>query len=376
MSSSPLLRTALYEAHVAAGAKLVPFAGYEMPVRYDGDTAEHLRVRQDAGLFDVSHMGEFLVAGPQALHFLNYITSNDISKITVGKAQYNCLPTEEAGIVDDIIVYRLEEELYLVVVNASNIEKDWNWFTQHNSQFGATLTNLSDSTSLLALSGPRSLGILKHICPSPIEDLPYYGVSRAQITGLDTDRILIATTGYTGERTYEIFVPNEHAATLWQLLLEAGAADGLKPAGLGARDTLRLEMGYMLYGNDISDSVSALEAGLGWIVKLDQGNFVGRTPLARQRAEGIKRKLVAFRTDDPRAIPRQHCLVYRNGEPIGEVTSGGFSPCLKCGIGLALVSHTQAVPGETLDIEIRGQHKSATIVKPPFVSPTSLTGWK
>jgi aminomethyltransferase len=376
MSSNPLLRTALYEAHVAAGAKLVPFAGYEMPVRYDGDTAEHLRVRQAAGLFDVSHMGEFLVAGPQALPLLNHITSNDVSKITIGKAQYNCLPTEEAGIVDDIIVYRLEEQLYMVVVNASNIQKDWDWFTQHNAQFGAKLTNLSDDTALLALSGPKSLEILKRICPSPIEDLPYYGVSRAHINGLATDRILIATTGYTGERTYEIFVPNEFAATLWHQLLEVGAAEGLKPAGLGARDTLRLEMGYMLYGNDISDSVSALEAGLGWIVKLDQGNFVGRAPLARQRAEGVKRKLVAFKTDDPRAIPRQHYHVYKNREPIGEVTSGGFSPCLKCGIGLALISQAHAVLGDTVDIEIRGQHKSATIVKPPFVSPTSLTGWK
>ncbi|MCS7074195.1 MAG: glycine cleavage system aminomethyltransferase GcvT, partial [Bacteroidia bacterium] len=252
-------RTALYEQHLSLGAKIIPFAGYEMPVRYTGDVAEHLCVRKHCGLFDVSHMGEFLVKGPKAFDLLQWITSNDVSKLPIGKAQYSCLPNGKGGIVDDLIVYHLDTETYLVVVNASNIEKDWNWFVQHNQTFGAELKNLSDKTGLLALSGPAAQSVLQPLTDIDLSKLAYYELAKGTVCGIEN--ILVATTGYTGERTFEIFMPVEHSVHFWNMLLENGKQFGIQPVGLGARDTLRLEMGYMLYGNDIDDTTSPLEAG-------------------------------------------------------------------------------------------------------------------
>ena len=366
-------RTPLYAKHLAEGGKIIPFAGWEMPVRYSGDAAEHNAVRQAAGLFDVSHMGQFLVRGPKALPFLQYLTTNNVAAIPVGKAQYNCLPNGFGGIVDDVIVYRLEDELFMVVVNAANVGKDWAWFNEVNPSFGAGLENISDATTLLALSGPKAHDILRPLTPADIDALPYYGLTRSSVAGIEN--VLIATTGYTGEATFELFVRNDAAEKLWDALREAGAAHGLVPAGLGARDTLRLEMGYMLYGNDIDDATSPIAAGLGWITKFDKGDFIDKELFARQKAEGTPERLVAFKSLD-RSIPRGGYAVTKNGENVGRVTSGGFSPLLKHGIGLAYVKSAFSAAGENVEIDVRGKASPAQIVKPPFVGPTSLQRWK
>ncbi len=366
-------RTPLYSKHLAEGGKMIPFAGWEMPVRYSGDAAEHNAVRQAAGLFDVSHMGQFLVRGPKALALLQYISTNNVATVPVGKAQYNCLPNGRGGIVDDVIVYRLEDELYMVVVNAANVDKDWAWFNEVNAGFGAALENISDATTLLALSGPKAHDVLRPLTPVDIDSMPYYGLVRSSVAGIEN--VLIATTGYTGEATFELFVRNDAAETLWNALREAGAAHGLVPAGLGARDTLRLEMGYMLYGNDIDDATSPIAAGLGWITKFDKGDFIDKELFAKQKAEGTPEKLVAFKSLD-RAIPRHGYPITRNGETIGRVTSGGFSPLLKYGIGLAYVKTEFSAVGETLEIDVRGKAAPVQIVKPPLVGTTSLQRWK
>ncbi|MCS6905775.1 MAG: glycine cleavage system aminomethyltransferase GcvT, partial [Bacteroidia bacterium] len=353
------------------GAKILPFAGYLMPIRYVGDTIEHMAVREKAGIFDVSHMGEFLVRGPHALDLIQYVTSNDASTLPIGKAQYSCLPNDRGGIVDDLIVYRLEEELYLLVVNASNIEKDWNWLNQHN-RFGAQLEDISQKTALLAVSGPKAEEILQKLTTAPLDQMEYYALTRCTFAGYDN--ILIATTGYTGEKTFEIFLRNEQALEAWNAILEAGKELGLIPAGLGARDTLRLEMGYMLYGNDLNETTSPLEAGLGWITKLNKGNFIGSEILKEQKSKGLQKKLIAFEMLD-KGIPRSHYLIAKEGRIIGQVTSGTFSPCLKNGIGMGYVEAAFGQLGETIEIIIRDKPVLAKVRKAPFVSETSLTGW-
>lgn len=376
-ATQTLLRTPLYAAHVALGAKLVPFAGYEMPIRYSGDTQEHLAVRERAGLFDVSHMGEFLVRGPRALDLIQALTTNDVSKVPVGKAQYNCLPNAQGGIIDDLIVYHLEPELYLVVVNAANIAKDWAWFSQQNVALGigAELTDISDQTALLALSGPAAPEILRALTAEPFEQLGYYACMRGTVAGLD--RVLIATTGYTGERTFELYCRSEQAEALWNAVMAAGKPHGLEPVGLGARDTLRLEMGYMLYGNDITDSTSPLEAGLGWITKLDKAAaFTAQDKLKAQKAAGLERRLVGFTMVDKGGFPRGHMALYHEGQVVGEVTSGGFSPSLKVGIGMGYVPAALAAAGMTLQLNIRDRFLNAVVTPPPFVKDTSLARWQ
>jgi aminomethyltransferase len=364
-------KTPLYEAHLELGAKILPFAGYLMPIRYAGDTIEHMAVRQNAGIFDVSHMGEFLVSGPEALALIQYVTSNDASSLPIGKAQYSCFPNTQGGIVDDLIVYRLEEQLYLLVVNASNIEKDWNWITTHN-KFGAKLENISEKTALLAVSGPKAEATLQKLTDAPLAEMEYYALLRCNFAGWENT--LIATTGYTGEKTFEIFLRNEQALEAWYKILDAGREFGLIPTGLGARDTLRLEMGYMLYGNDINDTTSPLEAGLSWITKFNKGDFVGGDFLKTQKANGLARKLIAFEMVE-KGIPRPHYAIAKEGKVIGEVGSGTFSPCLKNGIGMGYIETAFAQDGETIEILIRDKPTLAKIRKTPFVSGTSLAGW-
>lgn len=374
---SEIKRTPLYDAHIAAGAKLIPFAGYEMPVRYTGDVAEHLLVREKAGLFDVSHMGEFLVRGPQALPLLQFVTSNDVSTIPIGKAQYNCLPNANGGVVDDLIVYRLEEELYLLVVNAANIAKDWAWISEQNARFNAKLEDISPQTALIAVSGPKAADCLRPLTDAPVDSMEYYAICRGAIDLPEKriENVLFATTGYTGEKTFEIFLRNEDALAVWNALLKHGEPFGAQPTGLGARDTLRLEMGYMLYGNDLTDEISPLEAGLAWITKLNKGEFMSGDIFRAQKAAGLKRKLVAFSMTEKGGVPRGHCPIAKDGKIIGEVTSGTFSPILKNGIGMGYVDAEFAAQNTEIDIMIRDKAVKAKVVKTPFVAPTSLTGW-
>ncbi len=355
--------TILYPAHQELGAKIIPFAGWEMPVRYTGDKAEHLTVRQAAGLFDVSHMGEFIIRGPQALQLIQQVSSNDASKLSPGKAQYSCMPNFDGGIVDDIIVYHIREDQYMLVVNAANIQKDWDWISATNEKIGAELIDISEQTSLLALSGTQAEAILQPFTDWDLSEMGTYFCKKGTFHG--AEKSLIATTGYTGERTFEIFLYNEHAERIWHDLLEAGKEHGLQPCGLGARDTLRLEMGYMLYGNDINDTTSPLEAGLGWITKLNKGPFNGSDWLTRQKTEGLSRKLVAFQMQE-RGIPRSGYEIAYEGEAVGRVTSGSMSPLLNQGIGLGYVPTDLAKPGTALDIMIRNKPVKAEVVKPPF----------
>lgn len=364
MESTAVKKTALYDTHVSLGAKLIPFAGYDMPVRYSGDKEEHLVVRNAAGLFDVSHMGEFIVKGPKALELIQKVTSNDASKLVDGKAQYSCLPNLTGGIVDDLIVYRFGPEHYMLVVNAANIQKDWDWIVANNKSIGADLTDVSEDNALLALSGPKATAIMERITKAPVGDLVTYGFLRGEVAGIpDT---LVATTGYTGERTYEIFVHPSKAKQLWDALMEAGAPLGLQPTGLGARDTLRLEMGYMLYGNDINDTTSPLEAGLGWITKLQKGEFNGKDLMVKLKAEGLQRKLVGF-VMEGKGIPRGHYPISYQGEIVGEVTSGTISPLLGVGIGMGYVPIHLATEGTVIDIIVRDKPNPAKVVSPPFI---------
>jgi aminomethyltransferase len=357
-------RTPLYETHRSLGAKLVPFAGFEMPVRYSGDVQEHMAVREAAGMFDVSHMGEFIVRGPRALDLIQHISSNDASRLPEGKAQYSCMPNEQAGIVDDIIVYHIREDQYMIVVNASNIAKDWDWISGHNARFGAELINISDETALIAVSGPRAEEVVQRFTAFDLSKLGTYECFKGEFDG--ADKTLVATTGYTGERTFELFVYAEHARRVWDDLLEAGQASGLQPCGLGARDTLRLEMGYMLYGNDINDGTSPLEAGLGWITKLGKGPFVASELLQRQKAEGLRRKLVGFELLD-KGIPRSGYELSSEGQAIGQVTSGSVSPVLGKGIGMGYVPVAFSAPGSQFDVIVRGKALRAQVLKTPFL---------
>ncbi|MEZ4777276.1 MAG: glycine cleavage system aminomethyltransferase GcvT [Bacteroidia bacterium] len=356
-------KTELHAIHEQLGAKLIPFAGYDMPVRYQSDKAEHLAVRESAGLFDVSHMGEFIVRGPKALELIQKISSNDASKLEPGKAQYCCMPNYQGGIVDDMIVYYIREDQYMIVVNASNIEKDWNWISESNTM-GAEMIDISEETSLLAVSGPKAEAIVQKLTSYDLSTMGTYYCFKDTFNG--AEKSMVATTGYTGERTFEIFVYNQHAVRMWHDLMEAGAEFGLIPTGLGARDTLRLEMGYMLYGNDINDTTTPLEAGLGWITKLGKGVFNGSDVLNRQKAEGVKRKLIGFEMIE-KGIPRSHYKIAHQGQEIGEVTSGGISPVMNIGIGMAYVPEQLSAIGTEMDIIIRDKPVKAKVVKRPFL---------
>lgn len=355
--------TALVNKHIELGAKMVPFAGFNMPVQYEGVNAEHETVREHVGVFDVSHMGEFLVTGEGAIDLLQYMTTNDISVMTPGRAQYNCMPNGNGGIVDDLIIYMFEENKYLLVVNASNIEKDWNWITQHN-KFGAELRDLSDDYSLLAIQGPKAVEAMQSLTSVDLSGIKYYHFEVGEFAGLDN--IIISATGYTGSGGFEIYCKNDQAEQVWDKVFEAGADFGIKPIGLAARDTLRLEMGFCLYGNDIDDSTSPLEAGLGWITKLNKDEFIDKDHLAAQKEAGVKEKLVGFELID-RGIPRHNYpIVDANGHQIGRVTSGTMAPSLKKAIGLGYVETQYATPDSEIFIEVRNKSLKAKVVKLPF----------
>ena len=357
-------KTTLYNTHLNLNAKMTPFGGYEMPVQYSGVTKEHLAVRKGVGVFDVSHMGEFMVSGPKAFGLLQYICSNDISKISIGKAQYNYFPNETGGIVDDLIVYRLEEEKYLLVVNASNIEKDWKWVQKHNVDFGAVVEDQSEETALLAIQGPKAIEAMQQLTSAPLTELPYYSHTTATFAGCENT--LIATTGYTGAGGLEIYLPSSKAPEVWDAIMKAGADFDILPAGLAARDTLRLEMGYCLYGNEINDTTSPLAAGLNWVTKLDTGTY-NADHLINQKKEGTPVKLVGFVLKN-RGIPRAgYSIVNQNSERIGAVTSGTQSPILSQGVGLGYVSSNYAKPGTQIAIQIRDKESLAEVVKLPFI---------
>lgn len=355
-------KTALYDTHVKLGAKMVPFAGYEMPLQYSGLTDEHLNVREKAGLFDVSHMGEFLVEGEHALELLQYVTSNDVSKLTDGKVQYSCLPNDTGGIVDDLLVYRINANSYILVVNASNIDKDWAWIQKHN-RWNVSMKNISDETSLLALQGPNAIKILSKLTQANTT-MEYYTFQKATVAGIEN--VIISATGYTGAGGFELYVNNAHVEKLWQELMRVGAEYGLKPSGLACRDTLRLEMGFCLYGNDINDTTSPIEAGLGWITKFTK-DFVGRGISEKQKTDGCVRKLVGFEMLEL-GIPRHdYSIVDEKGLKIGIVTSGTQSPSLKKGIGLGYVNTAFSKLGTEIFIDIRNKSIKARVIKIPFL---------
>lgn len=354
--------TALSKKHKELNAKMVPFAGYNMPVSYEGVNIEHQTVRESVGVFDVSHMGEFLITGPNALALIQKISSNDASKLFDGKAQYSCMPNEEGGIVDDLIIYRIDAEKYLLVVNASNIEKDWNWIAHHNS-VDATMRDMSDEMSLLAIQGPKAAEAMQSLTDVNLSNMKFYTFEVGTFAGVE--KVIISATGYTGSGGFEIYFRNEDAEEIWNAVLKAGKEFGIKPIGLAARDTLRLEMGFSLYGNDIDDTTSPIEAGLGWITKFTK-DFVNSEALKKEKEEGPKRKLVAFELDE-RGIPRQgYDIVDENGKKIGEVTSGTMSPSLEKGIGLGYVPTDVAGIGNKIFIQIRKKAVPATQVKLPF----------
>ncbi|WP_438972943.1 glycine cleavage system aminomethyltransferase GcvT [Polaribacter sp.] len=354
---------ALHKVHEKLGAKMVPFAGFNMPVQYEGVTAEHLTVRESVGVFDVSHMGEFLVSGENALALIQKITSNDASKLEIGDAQYSCFPNKENGIVDDLICYRIKEDQYLLVVNASNIEKDWNWISKYNEEFGAGLRDLSDEYSLLAIQGPKAVEAMQSLSSLDLADIPFYKFKVGDFAGIEN--VIISATGYTGSGGFEIYCKNEAVEQIWNSVFLAGAEFGIQPIGLAARDTLRLEMGYCLYGNDINDTTSPIEAGLGWITKFTK-DFVNSEALAKQKEEKPSRKLVAFELNE-RGIPRQgYDIVDNEGTRIGNVTSGTMSPSLSKGIGLGYVTTPFTKPGSQIKIQIRKKTIPATVVKLPF----------
>ncbi len=361
--------TAFIDFHREAGARIVPFAGYNMPVEYSGITDEHITVRTKAGVFDVSHMGEFWVTGPSALKYLQYITTNDVSALVDGKIQYSCFPNGKGGIVDDLLVYRYNPEKYLLVVNAANIEKDWNWCVLNTSRFGLTpgkyLINASDGIAQLAVQGPSALKAMQKLTSSSIEDMEYYTFRVIEFAGIKD--VIFSTTGYTGAGGCEIYVKNEDGPKLWKAVFDAGKEYGIKPIGLGARDTLRLEMGYCLYGNDINDQTSSIEAGLGWITKFkDDKNFIDKELLAKQKERGVDKKLSGFIMID-RGIPRQHYeVVNAAGELIGEVTSGTMSPMMKQGIGMAYLKKAYSINNTEIFIRIRNKDLKAQVVNFPI----------
>ena len=354
--------TALTEKHIALGAKMVPFAGYNMPVTYEGINAEHATVRNSVGVFDVSHMGEFILKGENALDLIQRVTSNDASKLYDGKVQYSCLPNQDGGIVDDLLVYRIDEKTYMLVVNASNIEKDWNWIKQFNNQ-NVEMHNISDKTSLLAIQGPKAADALQSLTDVNLASMEYYTFVKGTFAGVDN--VVISATGYTGAGGFEIYFDNEHADKIWDAIFEAGAAYNIKPIGLGARDTLRLEMGFCLYGNDIDDTTSPIEAGLGWITKFSKP-FTNSDALQAQKEAGIQKKLVGFEMID-RGIPRHdYEIADADGNIIGKVTSGTQAPSLQKAIGMGYVAKEFSKEGTEIFINIRNTPIKAKIVKFPF----------
>lgn len=356
--------TPFTEKHIALGAKMHEFAGYNMPIEYSGILDEHHMVCEAVGVFDVSHMGEFWVKGPHALEFIQQVTSNNAAVLTPGKVQYTCFPNETGGIVDDLLVYYYEPEKYMLVVNAANIEKDWNWCVSHNT-VGAELENSSDRIAQLAVQGPKAIDTLQKLTPVDLKSISYYTFKVGEFAGVPN--VIISNTGYTGAGGFELYFYPQDADRIWNAIFEAGAEFGIKPAGLGARDTLRLEMGFCLYGNDIDDTTSPLEAGLGWITKFVDGkNFTNRAALEKQKAEGVTRRLVGFEMIG-RGIPRQgYALLDAEGNTIGHVTSGTMSPTRKIGIGLGYVQTAFAKPGTEIYLDNRGRHLKAQVVKPPF----------
>lgn len=354
--------TALSDKHIALGAKMVPFAGYNMPVQYEGVNIEHETVRNAVGVFDVSHMGEFILRGPKALDLIQKFSSNDASVLIDGKAQYSCMPNGKGGIVDDLIIYRVSANEYFIVVNASNIEKDWSWISSLND-LGVEMENLSDAYSLLAIQGPKAAEAMQSLTDVNLRDMVYYTFTHGKFAGIDN--VMISATGYTGSGGFEIYVKNEDVNQVWDKVFEAGKAFGIKPIGLAARDTLRLEMGFCLYGNDIDDTTSPLEAGLGWITKFTK-NFTDSDFLKKQKEEGVKRKLVAFEMID-RGIPRHdYPILDSKGNVIGKVTSGTMSPSMKIGIGLGYVTVDHSTLDSEIYIEIREKGVKAKVVKLPF----------
>ena len=356
-------KTALYDKHIALGAKMVPFAGYEMPVRYASEIEEHHAVRKSLGMFDVSHMGEFLIKGPHALDLIQKVTSNDASKLEVGKVQYSCLPNDTGGIVDDLLVYMLKPEEYMLVVNASNIEKDWNWISAHNHG-GADMENISDKVSLLAVQGPKAIQAIQKLTDADLASLKYYTFTKGNINGI-TEGVVLSATGYTGSGGLEIYVYNEYAGQVWDAIMKAGEEFNIKPAGLGARDTLRLEMGYALYGNDIDNSTSPIEAGLSWITKLSK-EFTNWQYLRQQKDAGVEKRLIGFQMEE-RGIPRaDYSILNADGEEIGTVTSGSMSPSLGFGIGMGYVNTKYAAPDTEIFIAVRNKNLMARVAKLPF----------
>ncbi len=355
-------RTPFFDIHQKAGGKIVPFGGYEMPVQYAGIMEEHKTVRNAVGVFDVSHMGEFFAAGAQALPFLQKITVNDVSKLTPGKAQYSAMCYEDGGIVDDLLIYMLAENSYMIVVNASNIDKDWEWMKKHCPS-EVTFENKSDGTALLAVQGPKSLLTMQKLTSADLSSIPYYHFVQGNLAGID---MIISRTGYTGELGFEIYFDVRHGEKIWNAIFDAGKEFGIAPIGLGARDTLRLEMGYCLYGNDIDQTTNPIEGGLGWITKLAKGEFIAKPVLERTKADGPKRKLVGMMLHE-KAVPRHGYPLMASGANVGVVTSGTFSPTLEKGIAMGYVNAAHASIGSKIQIDVRGKFIDATIVALPFL---------
>ena len=360
-------QTVFYDQHLSLNAKMVPFAGYQMPVEYAGVRQEHQNVRENVGVFDVSHMGEIWIKGPEAFELVQRITSNDVALLGPGKIQYTCFPNKQGGIVDDLLVYAYDDEKYLLVVNASNVQKDYDWIVSQNNS-GAEVENASDQISQLAVQGPKATALLQAITPIDLSQIPYYHFVVGEFAGVA--EVIVSNSGYTGAGGFELYMSNEDGPQIWDRLFEAGEEFGIQAAGLASRDTLRLEMGFCLYGNDINDSTSPLEAGLGWITKFNEGNdFVHRSELEKQRNGGLRRRLVGFEMLE-RGIPRQHYpILDGEGNPIGEVTSGTMSPMLNKGIGMGYVQVEHAKKDTEIRIGIRNKEVPARVIRPPFYKP-------
>jgi aminomethyltransferase len=358
-------KTGFYDIHRELGAKIVEFAGYEMPIQYAGIMQEHKRVRNSVGLFDVSHMGEFFISGDNALAFLQKITINDVSSLEINQVQYSAMCYENGGIVDDLLVYRLQEQ-YMVVVNAANLEKDWNWM-QDNMLSGVQMVNRSDDLSLLALQGPKAEATLSKLTDVQLADIPFYWLREGKVDGVD---IMISRTGYTGEPGFELCFDKEYSEQVWNAIMQAGAEFDIEPIGLASRDTLRLEMKYCLYGNDIDKTTNPIEAGLAWITKIDKGDFIGKAVIRKAKEEGVARKLIAFQLEG-KGFPRHDYKIFKDGDEIGYVTSGTFSPMLEKGIGMGYVAAGASKIGTSIEIDIRGKSVPAILIKPPFYKKES-----
>ncbi|MCK9639161.1 MAG: glycine cleavage system aminomethyltransferase GcvT [Prolixibacteraceae bacterium] len=360
-----MLKTNFHQIHLSYHAKMAEFAGFDMPIEYSGIKDEHLTVRHGVGVFDVSHMGEIWVKGPKALDFLQWVTSNDVSVLQPGQAQYSCFPNGKGGIVDDLLVYYFSPEKYLLVVNAANVEKDWNWLVSQNNM-GVLLENTSDGISQLAVQGPKAVEVLQKLTAVNLADIKYYTFTVGEMAGVKD--VIISATGYTGAGGFELYFHNKYAETMWNAIFEAGKDSGIKPIGLAARDTLRLEMGFSLYGNDIDDTTSPIEAGLGWITKFnDHKEFIDKELLLRQKKLGTANRLCGFEMID-RGIPRHHySITDASGKVIGRVTSGTQSPMLEKGIGMGYVPTELSKPGSEIYLEVRGKLLKAKVVKMPFI---------